>query len=802
MKSSFFLILFYIVTSNFLLADQLDIKANNIKIDKKTNITIFENNVEIVDQFKNIINADYVEFDKKNNFLKLKGNIYSKDFKGNIFKSNKATYDNNNEIFQSSGETLIETLEGYIIETKNITIDNKNSLITTNDKSLIKDKENNKIILNNLEYSKENGIFKSVGKIKIIDKLDNTYNFSQIYIDAKNKEITGSDAKLYINQDELKLNQNNKPRIFSNTINIKDNEAKFIKSSFTMCDYRKDDKCPPWELKASKMLHNKIKKTIYYDNAVIKVYDIPIFYFPKLSHPDPSVERRSGFLVPSYSDTKNLGSSINVPYFWAIDADKDLTLKNRLFVSENPLLHAEYRQVFKDSFLTMDVGFTEGYKKTTSTKKGGEKSHFFTNFTKSYSDKDNISKDFEINLQHVSNKKYLKLYKIESNLIDYETSVLENFVNYSSVDDNDNSLFSLNLSNYRTLADTYNDKYEYILPEMTFDKQLFSSNYGYGNFNSNFKIHNYDTNKYKKFFTNKLEWNIDNPFSENIIDGKFLSTFRNINYEVNNVNEFKSETTSELFGAIGYLASLDLFKKDNSSSTHLLTPKALLKYAPNFMRKDKSDEKLVGKDLFTLDRVNSNENFEGGANITLGLDYEIDSYSSKTSFSIGQVINEKKNNKNMSDTSSLDKRFSDIVGSLDYKRDNNLSLKYNFSLDQNYKETNLNDITLNYATNNFNFNFNYLEEEKKLNENEYIKTSLEYKKGENGVFTFANKRNLITNSSEFYDLSYEYLNDCLRAGLFYRREFYNDSEIEAENSLMFKITISSFGSINSPSVSN
>ena len=156
----------------------------------------------------------------------------------------------------------------------------------------------------------------------------------------------------------------------------------------------------------------------------------------------------------------------------------------------------------------------------------------------------------------------------------------------------------------------------------------------------------------------------------------------------------------------------------------------------------------------------------------------------------------------MSDTSSLDKRFSDIVGSLDYKRDNNLSLKYNFSLDQNYKETNLNDITLNYATNNFNFNFNYLEEEKKLNENEYIKTSLEYKKGENGVFTFANKRNLITNSSEFYDLSYEYLNDCLRAGLFYRREFYNDSEIEAENSLMFKITISSFGSINSPSVSN
>ena len=53
-----------------------------------------------------------------------------------------------------------------------------------------------------------------------------------------------------------------------------------------------------------KMLHDSKKKTIYYNNAVIKVYDVPIFYIPKLSHPDPTVKRRSGFLPPSISDTK------------------------------------------------------------------------------------------------------------------------------------------------------------------------------------------------------------------------------------------------------------------------------------------------------------------------------------------------------------------------------------------------------------------------------------------------------------------------------------------------------------------
>ena len=72
------------------------------------------------------------------------------------------------------------------------------------------------------------------------------------------------------------------------------------------------------------------------------------------------------------------------------------------------------------------------------------------------------------------------------------------------------------------------------------------------------------------------------------------------------------------------------------------------------------------------------------------------------------------------------------------------------------------------------FNIKYLDEEKVTSKTEYIASSLEIKKGSNGVFTLSNKRNLITNSSEYYDLSYEYINDCLRAGLVYRREFYDD----------------------------
>ena len=124
----------------------------------------------------------------------------------------------------------------------------------------------------------------------------------------------------------LKINEKNKPRVFANSVKINNESKKFNKSIFTLCNYRKNDKCPPWTIQASEMLHDNKKKTIYYDNALIKVYDIPIFYIPKLSHPDPTVKRRSGFLIPSLTDSKNLGSGFFNPIFFDVAKDKILHL--------------------------------------------------------------------------------------------------------------------------------------------------------------------------------------------------------------------------------------------------------------------------------------------------------------------------------------------------------------------------------------------------------------------------------------------------------------------------------------------
>ena len=144
---------------------------------------------------------------------------------------------------------------------------------------------------------------------------------------------------------------------------------------------------------------------------------------------------------------------------------------------------------------------------------------------------------------------------------------------------------------------------------------------------------------------------------------------------------------------------------------------------------------------------------------------------------------------------------SQILSELLILKNDKFSLNYNFALDQNYEDLNYNEIGLNMNLGLMNIDFDYLKESNHIGDSDYFKTKLNLNNNENGLFTFETKRNLVTNSSEYYNLSYEYINDCLRAGLFYRREFYNDSELEPENSLLFKITLSPFGNITSPSFS-
>ena len=94
---------------------------------------------------------------------------------------------------------------------------------------------------------------------------------------------------------------------------------------------------------------------------------------------------------------------------------------------------------------------------------------------KDFKGKNNSDNSVSISVQDVSNDKYLKLYRIKSNLVDYSKDSLES--TFAFTRENDDMFFGFNASVYETLKEGYNDKYEFILPEITFDKNLVSSIY-------------------------------------------------------------------------------------------------------------------------------------------------------------------------------------------------------------------------------------------------------------------------------------------------------------------------------------
>ncbi len=167
MKNKFLSVFIAIIFFQPVLAENLNIQSSEISIDKKSRLTV------------------------------LKGNVVATDPKNNIFKTEYAEYNKDLKFLKSKGKTTILTSEGYLLTGTEIEFDNKNKYIKSNEKATIKDLENNNIYLENFEYSTENNFFKSTGEIKIIDSKENSYNFSQIYIDEK-KEKSWSRYKSFL----------------------------------------------------------------------------------------------------------------------------------------------------------------------------------------------------------------------------------------------------------------------------------------------------------------------------------------------------------------------------------------------------------------------------------------------------------------------------------------------------------------------------------------------------------------------------------------------------------------------------
>ena len=130
----------------------------------------------------------------------------------------------------------------------------------------------------------------------------------------------------------------------------KGNYTVFENGVYTACAPCKDDpkKPPLWQVKGARIIHDQNEKMLYFENAQLEFFGVPMAYLPYFSTPDPTVKRKSGFLMATPSQSAVYGYAVDIPYYWAIAPDMDATFTPRITSRQGVLLQGEFRQRLQD----------------------------------------------------------------------------------------------------------------------------------------------------------------------------------------------------------------------------------------------------------------------------------------------------------------------------------------------------------------------------------------------------------------------------------------------------------------------
>ena len=775
----------------------VEIFSNKIIYNKNKEIIRTINNSKAIYNKNKIITADNFNYQNIENILNANGNVKVNDkVKNYTVEAENLTYYKNVEKIITKGKTISTIQSKYEISSANVVFFIEENNISSKDKTIIKDMNSQIFYLDEFDYSITDEILKGV-EILVITKYNqpksDKFYFLNGIIDLKKSKFFGKDAEVNIHKTVFD-NSDNDPRFKGVSVVADKNLIKVNKGLFTSC--KKNDKCPPWSLKAEKIKHNKSKKQITYDNAVLNIYDFPVLYFPKFFHPDPTVNRQSGVLKPVLNSSNILGDSITVPYFKIISQDKDLTISPTIFEDKMIMSQVEYRQKNEQSSLIADFGYVNNYK-SSSDKKKKNLYHLFAGYDLDLSFKNYISSDLTISIERIWNDTYLKTFskfisdtpRIRPQNFDKLQNKVKLFLDHEKY-----NLVS-GIEAYETVKKTSNDRYQFILPYYNLD-WLIEQEYFDGSFNFRSSGSN-DLNN-----TNKLNTNIINDFkysSSDLISNigfktNYFINLKNLNSIGKKSDKYKSSPQVELLSLFNVELSLPLIKNADKYN-NILTPKLSFRFNPSDMKDySTSNNKINVNNIFANNRLGLSDTFESGRSITLGLDFKkerknnLDEINNYFELKLATVFRDKKE-KFIPKKSSLGEKNSDIFGSIKSQLTNNINLGYNFSVDNDYTSFEYNDINATFSLNNIVTKFSFIEENSEVGDTNVFTNSIMYNYDDQNYFTFKTRRNRKINLTEYYDLVYEYKNDCLTAGIKYNKTYYSDGDLKPSENLLFTITI-------------
>ena len=612
-------------------------------------------------------------------------------------------------------------------------------------------------------YDKSEGIIEAKGNISLKDEFGNYY-----FLD----EMTITSDFSSLNADNVRIRLKDNSRLVGDKI-IKQNEINIISNvEYTPClkENYLIKHCPGWKLKANKVYHNLKTKTVHYDHARIHIFNIPILYLPYFAHPDPSVKKRTGFLMPTIQADDQLGDTVSLPFFYNISGNKDLTFTPNFQSNNNNFYEINYRHLNKIGLLEVNASIDDNDDDL------GTSNHIFAE-----ADINNKYGTLSTYIQTSNNDTYMRKMNL-NDLTVYKSGI---YFERS----NNNTNFSMESNAYKHLTRQNSEQWEYLYPRVKYDiNNIKDEDFG-GNVSLNNNFENYKSldNSYSSLVSSQINWT-KTTVSRNtglIFDNQL--NFRIVSSSIDYKSSTSDESTIGFFPQVATKLSLPLIKI-NEDYSQTLTPILMPILAPY---NNYTETQLINtSNVFSYNRSTGLNSWESGPRINYGLEWFLDLKNNlDIKLTIGQSA---KINKDKSD---LSEEISDYMVASRIILDSNKYIDNSLILDRKNKDVKGSNVNAYFDYGKFVFAIDHdYTSEKYSTGSEQIRIGGNIILDNDFSFNFTGTRDLNTNNNIGYQYGLLYENDCLGIDFNYYRDLTNDRDIEQSDGLSLTIVLKPFGS--------
>lgn len=686
-------------------------------------------------------------------------------------------------------EPIVSSHEPVLMAASALDYDQENDVITATGK--VEVTQGQTILLaDNVSYDQAHNTVKARGHVSLLEPSGNVVFADELALKDDLKAGV-------IHQFKARLSDNSL-LVAATARRINETRLELFKAAYTPCKCGPPDgpEVPQWQIKADHILVDREENKVYYDDAYMAAFGVPVFYTPYLSHPTPDAGNESGLLTPEYRHSSNLGSILKVPVYLALSPDKDVTLTPMYTSDEGLVMIGEFREKFDSGHMVWDGSITQPQRRDALGN--------LTSDTEIRGHIDGVGKfaladdyDWGFNIHRTTDDTYLRRYGFSNASMLTSRIYTEGF---NFIGDNDRTYGNIEGLSFQGLAEEDEGKRTpVVVPRINFtaqsDPMIWNSRFTFdGNIQSLYRDVGADSQRIATIAGWKLPYITDGG---QIIQ---LSTeLRSDLYEVNDVllpnNQTFDGTTGRLVPQASMLWRYPFIRQGEVTNL-IIEPIVEFTLSPSGGNPDEipNEDSLVPEftdgNLFSTDRFAGLDRIETGPRVAYGLRGQAQIFTDKyIDWLIGQNYRFNDDSR-FPFSNDLDSHFSDYVGKVGIAYQP-FALAYRFRLDRDTFTARRNEIdsSINYYPIALAVSYVQLKNDPILANKQNIGANLSINLSKDWTWNTYGSEDLELHQPTSTSTGLTYKNECTEIITLLGREYTRDRDLEPSTNFLFRISL-------------